>query len=94
MIQSLLTFDSIDRTLKCNIHWKAVEQYFTVVPFVNFNFTLLVIKVLENLSILDLALSAVKGLFTISSYGLKNGRKWLENKAAQEPPPMVQPPFY
>ena len=34
------------------IHWKAVEQYFTVVLFV----------ILENLSILDLALSGVKGL--------------------------------
>ena len=30
VIQSFLTFDSIDRT----IHWKAVEQYFTVVLFV------------------------------------------------------------
>ena len=34
------------------IHWKAVEQYFTEVLFV----------VLENLSILDLVLSGVKGL--------------------------------
>ena len=68
------------------IHWKAVQQYFTVVLFVNpltprvkplviqsfltfdsmntnltlFNFQLLVI--LENLSILDLALPGVKGL--------------------------------
>ena len=36
------------------IHWKAVEQYFTAVLFVFFNFTQCVI--LENLSILDLAL--------------------------------------
>ena len=34
-IQSFLTFDSVDRTLKSEtIHWKAVEQYFTVVLFV------------------------------------------------------------
>ena len=39
------------------IHWKAVEQHFTVVLF--FNFTQFVI--LENLSILDLALLGVKG---------------------------------
>ena len=33
-ISSLLTFDSMDRTLKTvTIHWKAVEQYFTVVLF-------------------------------------------------------------
>ena len=31
VIQSFLTFDSVDRTLMCEmmIHWKAVEQYFT-----------------------------------------------------------------
>ena len=36
VIQSFLTFDSVDRTLKCYhlFHWKAVEQYFTVVLFV------------------------------------------------------------
>ena len=45
------------------IHWKAIEQYFTVVLF--FNFTQFVI--LQNLSILDLALSRVKGL-TIVCY--------------------------
>ena len=39
------------------IHWKAIEQYFTVCFF---DFTQFVI--LENLSILDLALSGVKGL--------------------------------
>ena len=38
------------------IHWKAVEQYFTVF----FNFTRFVI--LDNLSILDLVLSGVKRL--------------------------------
>ena len=37
------------------IHWKTVEQYFTVAKFVN-------LKILSNLSILDLALSGVKGL--------------------------------
>ena len=35
------------------IHWKAVEQYFTVV---------LLVKLENKLSVLDLALSAVKGL--------------------------------
>ena len=37
LVQSCLTFGSLDRTLKVNvtIHWKAVEQYFTVVLFVN-----------------------------------------------------------
>ena len=35
VIQSFLTFDSMDRTLKCDHCWKAVEQYFTVVLFVN-----------------------------------------------------------
>ena len=39
------------------IHWKALEQYFTVLLFV---FTQFVI--LENLSVLDLALSGMKGL--------------------------------
>ena len=42
------------------IRWKAVEQYFTIVLFVFFNVTQFVI--LENLSILDLALPGVKGL--------------------------------
>ena len=35
VIQSVLTFDSVYRTLSVTIHWKAVEQYFTVVLFVN-----------------------------------------------------------
>ena len=35
MMQSFLTFDSTDRTLKCDHSLKAVEQYFTVVLFVN-----------------------------------------------------------
>ena len=35
VIQSFLTFDSMDRTLKCDHSWKAVEQYFIVVLFVN-----------------------------------------------------------
>ena len=42
------------------IHWKAVEQYFTVVLFAFFNFPQFVI--LNNLSFLDLVLSGVKGL--------------------------------
>ena len=33
VIQRFLTFDSTDRTLMCD-HWKAVEQYFTLVVFV------------------------------------------------------------
>ena len=41
------------------IHWKAVEQYFTVVLSV-FKFTQFVI--LENLSVMDLALSGVTGI--------------------------------
>ena len=35
VIQSFITFDSMDRTLKCDHSLKAVEQYFTVVLFVN-----------------------------------------------------------
>ena len=34
MTQSFLTLDSMDRSLKCDINWKAVKQYFTVVLFV------------------------------------------------------------
>ena len=33
MIQSFLTFDSVDRTLSVTIHWKVIEQYFTMVLF-------------------------------------------------------------
>ena len=44
LIQSFLTFDSMDRTL----HWKAAEQYFTTV--------VLFFMILQNLLILDLAL--------------------------------------
>ena len=44
------------------IHWKAVEQYFTVELFVFFNFSQFVI--LEILSISDLAPLGVKGLST------------------------------
>ena len=39
------------------IHWKAVEHYYTVVVFVLTRFV-----ILENLLILDLTLSGVKGL--------------------------------
>ena len=42
------------------IHWKDVEQFFTVVMFFFFNFPQLVI--LEKLLMLDLALSGLKGL--------------------------------
>ena len=41
------------------IHWKAVELYFTLVLFVVQFYPVLI---LENVSTLDLALSAVKGL--------------------------------
>ena len=41
-------------------HWKAVEQYFTVVVSYFLIFSQVVI--LEKLSILDLALSGMKGL--------------------------------
>ena len=58
VIQSFLIFDSMDRTLSVTIRWTAVKQCFTVVLF--FVFTQFVI--LENVSILDLALSGVKGL--------------------------------
>ena len=44
------------------IHWKAVEQFFNFNQFVIF----------ENLSILDLALSGVKGLLT----SLNDGKLW------------------
>ena len=36
VIQSFLTFDSMERTLSVTIHWKAVEQYFTVCNFEEF----------------------------------------------------------
>ena len=56
-----LTFDSMDTTLKCDhsLEIKAVEQYFNC-GAVCFNFTQFVI--LQNLSILNSALSGVKGL--------------------------------
>ena len=59
MMQSFLTFYSMDRTRSVTIHWKAIEKYFIGVLFA-FNFTKFVF--LENLSILDLALPGVKGL--------------------------------
>ena len=34
VIQSFLTFDSLDRTLSMTTHLKAIKQYFTVVLFV------------------------------------------------------------
>ena len=45
------------------IHWNSVEQYFTVVllaVFLFFNFTQFII--LENISVLDFALSGLNGL--------------------------------
>ena len=69
VIQIFLTFDSMDRALKCDHSLKAVEQYFTVVLFVClfffFNFAQFII--LECLSIFDLALSGVKGLNFLSA---------------------------
>ena len=53
VVQSFLSFDCMDRSLKCIFNWKVVEQYFTLKLFV-FHFTQFVI--LENLSTLDLAL--------------------------------------
>ena len=47
VVQSFLTFDSIDKTLYCG-----AVYLFNFTQFVN----------LENLSILDLALSGLKGL--------------------------------
>ena len=41
------------------IHWKAVEEYFTVVLFV---FLCYPVCNMENLAILDLVVSGVKGL--------------------------------
>ena len=46
------------------IHWKAVEQYFTVV-LLFFGFTQFGIVV--NLSVLDLALSGVKGSIRVAN---------------------------
>ena len=60
VIQRFQTFDSVNRTIGVAIHWKAVEQYFTVVPF-GYQFSPVC-----NLSVLDLAPSGVKGL-TIGS---------------------------
>ena len=34
VIQGLITFDFVDRTLKCDHSLKAVEQYFTMVLFI------------------------------------------------------------
>ena len=59
MIDSFVTFYSMKSTLSVTINWKAVEHYFTVPLFV-FQFS--PDKSLENLSILYLALSGVKGL--------------------------------
>ena len=54
-MQSCLTFDSIDRTLKCD-HLFITLLWCCLI----FNFTQL--ETLENLLILDLGLSGVKGL--------------------------------
>ena len=34
VIQTFLTFDYMERTVKSDHHWKVVEQYFTVALFV------------------------------------------------------------
>ena len=57
VIQSFLTFDSMDRTLKCDHSLKSCSA---VLNCLFFNFIQFVI--LEILSILDSALSGVKGL--------------------------------
>ena len=51
------------KTLKCDHSLEAVEQYFSVVLGLFFHFFSFVI--LDNLSILDLALSGMKGLNTL-----------------------------
>ena len=60
MTQSFLTFDSMD--ISVSVRWKAVEQYFTVVLFV-FQFYPVCIF-FEKCSVLNLALSGVKGLIS------------------------------
>ena len=60
MIQSSLTFDSMDITLSVIIYWKAVEQYFTAVMFV-FQFHS-VYNYGKFLNFWHSALSGVKGL--------------------------------
>ena len=62
MTQSLLTFDSKDRTLQSGAtRWKVVEQYYYLLWFCSF-FKFPWFVIFENLSILDLALSGMKGL--------------------------------
>ena len=57
VIQSFLTFDYMDRTLKCDHSLESCQAVLWCCFF--FNFTRLL--VLENLSIKDFALSGVKG---------------------------------
>ena len=61
VIQSFLTFDSMYRTLKCDhsLEIKAVEQYFAVVLFVLKFYPFCYFE--KKFSILDMALSGVKG---------------------------------
>ena len=59
MIQSFLTFDSKNKTLSVTTHSEAVAQYFIL--FLKFPQCVIV----ENLSILDLALPGVKGLMVL-----------------------------
>ena len=56
-------FDSMNRLLKCTIDWKAVKQYFTVVPFV-FQFY----PVCNFGKFINLALSGAKGLLPTNNY--------------------------
>ena len=58
-------------------HWKAVEQNFTVVLFF---FLFYPVVILENLSLLDLALSRVKGLKVLNIKALKQNNASAETK--------------
>ena len=64
----------MDRTVSVTIHWKAVKQYFTMVLFA-FN--------LPMLSVLDLALSGVKGLKMAENWGLLTKGRYHSDKELQ-----------
>ena len=59
-IQNFLHFDSMDRTLKCDNSYESCLTVLYCGAVCFFKFTQFVIE--EHLSILDLALSRVKGL--------------------------------
>ena len=56
------------------IHWKAVEQQFTVVLFL-FQFQFVILEK-KTLSILDLALSRVKGLSRLTDRTINLSERW------------------